>query len=63
MIISLMKRGMSSERPDSAAPSLAISGFTGIDLEDVVVDQRGFVRRVKTIACGLIGRMLPRDKA
>ena len=37
--------------------------FTGIDVEDVVVDERGFVRRVKTIACGLIGEMLPRDKA
>jgi hypothetical protein len=37
--------------------------FTGIDVEDVAVDERGFVRRVKTIARGLIGEMRPRDKA
>ena len=36
--------------------------FTGIDVEDVAVDELGFVRRVKTIARGLIGEM-PRDRA
>ena len=37
--------------------------FTGIDVEDVAVDERDFVRRVKMIACGLIGELRPRDKA
>jgi hypothetical protein len=37
--------------------------FTGIGVEDVVVDERGFIPRVKTIARGLIGEMRPRDKA
>ena len=38
-------------------------GFTGIDVEDVAVDERGVIPRVKTIACGVIGEMRPRDKA
>jgi hypothetical protein len=57
MIISLMKEVMSSERPESAAPSPAISGFYRHRREEVAVDGQGFVRRVKTIARGLIGEM------